>query len=150
VTSSPGSSMVTVSSTKTFEMSGYSQLIFHIHTWKRMRACKAGQIPRSDTRCLEFQNPPKSVLLSKMSSRLSHVHRIRFLYLNLLMLWLVVSVENGSYLILMENRCKMAIKHWFFDMNGSNLHFFKQEIGHTKIALSFKHFSWMGHYKIDV
>jgi hypothetical protein len=35
------------------------------------------------------------------------LHHIRFLYLNLLMLWLIMRIKNGSYLILMENRCKI-------------------------------------------
>jgi hypothetical protein len=34
------------------------------------------------------------------------------------MLWLIMCVKNDSYVILMENSGKMAIKHWFLNMNG--------------------------------
>jgi hypothetical protein len=81
--------------------------------------------PLWDTRYLYFQNPKKSVLLWKMSSRFSQLHYIRFLYLNFIMLWLILCVKNDSYLMLMENRCKMAIKHLLLNMNVSNLHFLK-------------------------
>jgi hypothetical protein len=40
----------------------------------------------------------------------------------LIMIWLITSVKHGSYAVLMENRCTMASKHWFFNMNGSILH----------------------------
>jgi hypothetical protein len=38
------------------------------------------------------------------------------------MVWLMMYVKDGAYAVLTENRCKMAIKHRFFNMGGSSLH----------------------------
>jgi hypothetical protein len=52
------------------------------HFCQRMRAYKAAQIPRSETQDIQFfKIQTKIVLLWKMSSRLSKLHHIRFLYL---------------------------------------------------------------------
>jgi hypothetical protein len=99
-------------------------LIFSVNKeWGRIRRLKS---PALREKIFKFSKLKKKlVLFWKMSSWLSQLHHIRFLYLNLIMLWLMMCVKNGSYLILMENRCKMAIKYWFFNMNGSSLHFLK-------------------------
>jgi hypothetical protein len=54
--------------------------------------------------------------------------------------------ESQDTSISMENRCEMAIKHWFMNKNGSSLHRNKQktkkqnqEIGRTEITLAAYH-----------
>jgi hypothetical protein len=52
------------------------------------------------------------------------------------MVWSIMFFKRGSYAVLMEKRCKMAIKHRFLNMNVSSLHL----IWRTKDTLLFKHF----------
>jgi hypothetical protein len=59
------------------------------------------------------------------------------------MLWLIMCVKNGSYLILMEIGVKWPLNIDFLIWMGQVSIFWKQEIGHTEDTLSFKHFSRM-------
>jgi hypothetical protein len=113
-----------------------NQIARLIKEWGCIRRFKS---PALRTKILNFQNPQKSVLLWKMSSRLSQLHHHRFLYLNFIMLWLIMCVKNGSFIMLMEIRYTFIFEYEWV----SSPFFLKQEIWHTEVTLSFKHFSRM-------
>jgi hypothetical protein len=104
-------------------MSGVQHFYRTISSYQRMRAYKACKIPAPRHRTFKFSKSKKISSILKNEQSVISTTTIS----KLIMVWSIMSVKHGSYAVLMENRCKMAIKHRFLNMNGSSLHFFKNK-----------------------
>jgi hypothetical protein len=119
-------------------MMGCSFYYHNLKEWGRIRQLKS---PALRHKTFKFLNPKKPVLLWKMSSRLSQLHHIRFLYLNFIMVWLILYVKDTQ--CWWKTGVKWPLKIYFWIWMGQVSIFLKQEIGHTEVTLSFKYFSRM-------